>query len=157
MAGNNAGVPVWKRLFDLFLIVITAPGSLPLMIIMAVAVKVLSPGPVFFRQQRVGRGGKSFMMLKFRSMKVNACTQTHECHVEKLIETNQPMTKMDVAGDPRLIPFGWFMRASGLDELPQLINVLRGEMSLVGPRPCTPREFERYTPWQRRRAEALPG
>jgi lipopolysaccharide/colanic/teichoic acid biosynthesis glycosyltransferase len=138
-------------------IAITLPIWLPLMIVIVAVVKVVSPGPVFFRQMRVGYGGKHFMILKFRSMKVNANTNTHESHVEQLIETNRPMTKMDVAGDSRMIPFGWMMRASGLDEIPQIFNVLRGEMSLVGPRPCIPKEFDRYKPEQKRRVEAPPG
>jgi lipopolysaccharide/colanic/teichoic acid biosynthesis glycosyltransferase len=157
MAGNDTRIPSWKRIFDIFLIVITAPVTLPFMIIMAVAVKLVSPGPVFFWQQRVGHGGETFMILKFRSMKVNAPTQTHESHVENLIQSERPMTKMDAAGDSRMIPGGWLMRAAGLDELPQIFNVLKGEMSLVGPRPCTPKEFARYTPEQRKRAEVLPG
>ena len=73
------------------------------------------------------------------------------------MDSNTPMTKMDSKGDPRIIPFGWLLRSSGLDELPQLINVLRGEMSLVGPRPCLPYEYDRYLPWQRERFAAVPG
>ena len=157
MADNELRIPVWKRLFDLILIGATAPIWLPLMIIVAVAVKITSPGPVFYRQWRVGHGGRHFMILKFRSMKVNACTGAHEDHVERLIRTDQRMTKLDAGGDSRLIPGGRIMRASGLDEMPQLFNVVRGEMSLVGPRPCIPREFEYYQPAQRRRVQAAPG
>jgi len=157
MASREYKIPVWKRVFDLLLIGVTAPVWLPLMIVMAVAVKLTSPGPVFFRQERVGYGGKNFMILKFRSMKVNARTQAHEWHVENLIRTDQRMTKMDARGDARMIPGGRMMRALGLDELPQIFNVLRGEMSLVGPRPCIPREFECYKPDQKRRIEAPPG
>ena len=73
------------------------------------------------------------------------------------MECEVPMTKLDAQNDPRLIPLGSLLRATGLDELPQLINVLRGEMSLVGPRPCIPYEYERYQPWQRRRFDAVPG
>jgi lipopolysaccharide/colanic/teichoic acid biosynthesis glycosyltransferase len=90
-------------------------------------------------------------------MKVNAETETHEGYLQRLIQTDCPMTKLDSSGDPRLIPFGKFIRAMGLDELPQIFNVLRGEMSLVGPRPCTTKEFERYEPWQRKRVDAPPG
>ncbi len=97
------------------------------------------------------------MIFKFRSMKVNAETRTHERHFANLIGDNSPMTKLDAAGDPRLIPFGRLLRATGLDELPQLFNVIRGEMSLVGPRPCLPYEFERYEPWQQERVNAAPG
>src|SRR2546423_10828242 len=90
-------------------------------------------------------------------MKVSAETQSHERYLEELIHGNCPMTKLDAQGDPRLAPFGRFLRASGLDELPQLFNVLAGEMSLVGPRPCIPNEFAYYEPWQRERLNAPPG
>ena len=96
-------------------------------------------------------------MWKFRTMKVSAETQSHERHLEDLIRNNKPLTKLDVLGDPRLIPLGRIIRASGLDELPQIFNVLRGEMSLVGPRPCLPNEFASYQQWQRKRVDALPG
>jgi len=105
----------------------------------------------------VGRGGKSFMIYKFRSMKLRAETGVHEAHVEHLIRSNLPMTKLDLVGDSRLIKGGCLLRNSGLDELPQLLNVLRGEMSLVGPRPCLPGEFEFYGPQQRHRFQVQPG
>ena len=90
-------------------------------------------------------------------MKVSAETETHERHFETLMRVDCPMTKLDTYGDPRLAPFGRFLRASGLDELPQIFNVLCGEMSLVGPRPCTPNEFAHYEAWQRERVNGLPG
>src|SRR6202035_2651809 len=97
------------------------------------------------------------MILKFRTMNVNVETQSHERHLEQLIHADCPMTKLDASGDPRIIRGGRLLRATGLDELPQLFNVLRGEMSLVGPRPCTPNEFCRYQPWQQQRVIAAPG
>ena len=97
------------------------------------------------------------MILKFRSMKVNAETRTHEGHLQQLMEADCPMTKLDASGDPRLIPGGRLLRASGLDELPQLFNVIRGEMSLVGPRPCTPNEFDSYEARHRERFQFPPG
>ncbi len=146
----------WKRVFDLSLILLGAVVWVPLMLAIMVAIKLVSPGPVFFRQRRVGFLGRPFLIFKFRSMKVNAETHTHERHVELLIQRDAPLTKLD-ANDKRLIPFGRVFRATGLDELPQIFNVLRGEMSLVGPRPCTPGEFEKYRPEQRQRVNAPPG
>jgi exopolysaccharide production protein ExoY len=150
-------VPGWKTGLDRGLILLSAPLWLPLMLLVMLVVRVTSPGPIFYRQQRIGRGGRRFLMWKFRTMKVSAETQSHERHLEDLIRNNKPLTKLDVLGDPRLIPLGRIIRASGLDELPQIFNVLRGEMSLVGPRPCLPNEFASYQQWQRKRVDALPG
>jgi len=127
------------------------------MTLVALWVAITSLGPVFYRQPRVGFKGCCFMLIKFRTMKVNAETHIHEAYLEHLIVSDRPMIKLDATGDPRLIPGGKFLRATALDELPQIFNVLQGEMSLVGPRPCTVGEFERYAPEQRARANALPG
>ena len=152
-----AGVPSWKRILDITCILLTAPFWLPVVMILTLWIKLASPGPIFFRQERVGHRGRRFMILKFRTMKVNVETQSHERHLEQLIHGDRPMTKLDASGDPRIIPGGRILRAIGLDELPQLFNVLRGEMSLVGPRPCTPHEFSRYQRWQHERVNAPPG
>ena len=90
-------------------------------------------------------------------MKLSADTRTHEQYFQELMRADCPMTKLDSHGDPRLAPFGRILRASGLDELPQIFNVLCGEMSLVGPRPCLPNEFAHYERWQRERVNGLPG
>lgn len=127
------------------------------MVLLMLLTKIASPGPVFYRQKRIGLGGKQFSMWKFRTMKIRAETQEHERYFEELIRTNRAMTKLDTYGDPRLAPFGRILRASGLDELPQIFNVLSGDMSLVGPRPCLPNEFANYELWQRERVNALPG
>ncbi len=149
-------VPLGKRVLDLTLIALALPVLLPLFAFIAVFIKVVSPGPVFFTQKRVGFREKRFRMFKFRSMKVNAETNTHESHTVHLFKSDKPMEKMDHV-DPRLIPFAWVVRSTGIDELPQLINVVRGEMSLVGPRPCTAYEHEVMLPWHKRRFEVLPG
>jgi lipopolysaccharide/colanic/teichoic acid biosynthesis glycosyltransferase len=155
-AAASGEIPTWKRLLDVTCILISLPFWLPVVMVVALWIKIVSPGPIFFRQERVGYHGRRFMILKFRTMKVNVETQSHERHLEQLIGANCPMTKLD-AGDPRIIPGGRILRAMGLDELPQLFIVLRGEMSLVGPRPCTPHEFKRYVVWQRERVNAPPG
>jgi lipopolysaccharide/colanic/teichoic acid biosynthesis glycosyltransferase len=123
----------------------------------ALFIKLCSRGPVLFRQERIGLQGRRFRMVKFRTMKVGADNSAHRQYLQQLISTETPMTKMDLKGDPRLIFLGAILRATGLDELPQLLNVVQGEMSLVGPRPCLPYEYEGYSPFQRRRFEALPG
>ena len=90
-------------------------------------------------------------------MFVGADTGVHQGHLQNLMTSNAPMVKMDSKGDPRLIPFGLMLRSCGLDELPQIFNVLFGDMSLVGPRPCVPYEFDKYLPWQRERFNTVPG
>ena len=150
-------LPGWKRFIDLAMVILLIPVWLPVMTLVALWVAVTSPGPVFYRQPRIGFKGRRFMLMKFRTMKVNAETHVHEAYLEHLIVSDRPMIKLDATGDPRLIFGGKFLRATGLDELPQIFNVLKGEMSLVGPRPCTVIEFERYAPEQRARVNALPG
>jgi lipopolysaccharide/colanic/teichoic acid biosynthesis glycosyltransferase len=149
--------PGWKTGLDITCILLSLPIWLPLMILLMLVTRIASPGPIFYRQERIGLGGRHFFIWKFRTMKLSAETQTHESYFEKLMRVDCPMTKLDAYGDPRLAPFGRILRASGLDELPQIFNVLRGEMSLVGPRPCTPNEFAHYEPWQRERVNGLPG
>lgn len=151
------GFPRWKRIFDLICVLVAAPVWLPVMILVAIWIKLVSPGPTFFRQERIGYRGRHFTILKFRSMKANVETKIHEQYVAQLIQADTPMRKLDTAGDARLIPCGRILRSLGLDELPQILNVLRGDMSLVGPRPCTPHEFQHYQPWQRERVNAPPG
>jgi lipopolysaccharide/colanic/teichoic acid biosynthesis glycosyltransferase len=151
------GLPLWKRMLDLAFIVAVAPGLLILGVGAALVVICGSRGPVFFRQRRVGHKGREFSCYKFRTMHVDAETGTHRDHFRHLMGTETPMTKLDARKDPRLVPLGGLLRVTGLDELPQIINVVRGEMSLVGPRPCIPYEYELYQPWQRRRFDAVPG
>jgi lipopolysaccharide/colanic/teichoic acid biosynthesis glycosyltransferase len=153
---QTIALPRWKRVLDCALILLSAPVVLPLVLLIVFIIKRKSPGPVLFQQQRVGFRGQRFMCLKFRTMHCAAETVSHQSHLQDLINSNAPMTKLDGA-DARIIPFGKILRASGLDELPQLINVLKGEMSLVGPRPCVAYEAEKYLPWQQERFNAAPG
>ena len=154
---GSISTPGWKFALDITCILLALPFWLPLMILLMLVTRIASPGPIFYRQERVGLGGKHFSIWKFRTMQASAETQTHEHYFHELMAVDRPMTKLDAYGDPRLAPFGRFLRASGLDELPQIFNVICGEMSLVGPRPCTPHEFAHYAPWQRERVNGLPG
>ena len=125
----------------------------PLLLVVAVLVKTTSRGPVLFRQPRVGQHGHRFNMLKFRSMVANA--EELKARLSAHNEQKGPVFKMK--GDPRITPIGRFIRKYSIDELPQLLNVLRGEMSLVGPRPPIPSEVAKYEAWQRRRLSVRPG
>lgn len=127
--------------------------ALPMLLI-ALIIRLDSPGPVLYRQVRVGRRGRKFTIYKFRSM-VDGAEELLDALAESTGQENQPIFKL--RRDPRVTRFGNLLRRSSLDELPQLINVVRGEMSLVGPRPPLTHEVERYEPWQRARLEAVPG
>ncbi len=122
----------------------------------ALLVKCMSRGPVLFRQPRISLGGSVFECFKFRTMHVGASTGVHERYLAQLIHSNRPMSKLD-GDDARIFPLARLLRAAGLDELPQLFNVLRGDMSLVGPRPCTVGEYQAYSRAERARAGVLPG
>lgn len=156
-ARSRSAIPLWKRVVDLTCCMLALPFLILCALIMTLVTKLTSPGPVIFRQERVGYKGRRFKIYKFRSMHVNVDPSRHEKHFKNLVGTNAPMVKLDTQGDAWLIPGGWLLRASGLDELPQIINILRGEMSLIGPRPCLPSEAELYQPWQRERFNTLPG
>jgi exopolysaccharide production protein ExoY len=155
-AADFAGVPPWKRVLDICC-VLAGAILLPMLLLIAIAIKLGSKGPVLFKQERVGLLGKRFIIFKFRTMIPGAETAVHETHAATLIGSNTPMTKLDAHGDPRVTRFGRLLRMTGLDELPQLINVLRGEMSFVGPRPCLPSEYNQYLPWQTERFLTQPG
>jgi len=142
-----------KRVFDLVLASPLFVLCLPLMAVVALAVKIDSPGPIFFGQKRVGEGGRIFKMFKFRSMGVDAEARWDE--VVRTTPDGQVIFKQE--NDPRVTRVGRFIRRTSLDELPQLVNVLRGEMSLVGPRPELPWLVEHYEPWQRQRLEVPQG
>jgi len=142
-----------KRLFDIVASACALWVLLPMFGIVAMIIKGSSRGPVFFKQQRVGILGKPFNMLKFRSMVTNA--EELKAKLEKLNEMSGPVFKMK--NDPRVTAIGRFIRKYSIDELPQLINVLRGDMSIVGPRPPVPPEVAKYEAWQRRRLSVRPG
>lgn len=150
-------LPRWKRVLDLLCLAVSLPLIGGLGAVIALWIKLVSSGPVFFRQERVGYGGQRFLCYKFRTMKVHADTSNHRDYLHQLIASEVPMIKLDSQGDDRLIPGAAFLRATGLDELPQLLNVWRAEMSLVGPRPCLPYEYEQYSDWQKGRFAAVPG
>ncbi len=160
-SGNEEAVfvvktPRWKRALDiagsLFGLIMCAP----LFGLIACYIKIVSPGPVFYRQKRVGRGRKDFTFLKFRSMAYNNNTVNHSHHLKDIINFDKPMDKLD-EGDNRIYFGGKILRKTCIDELPQLLNILRGEMSLVGPRPCIPYEADEYERWHTRRFSILPG
>jgi len=129
----------------------------PLLAAVAMTIMLVSPGAPLLKQKRVGYQGRPFTIWKFRTMRVGVDTQVHRQHLKTLIAEDVPLTKLDIKGDSRIIPLGNFMRACCLDELPQLINVLRGDMSLIGPRPSLAFEVSHYRPWQRMRSDTLPG
>jgi lipopolysaccharide/colanic/teichoic acid biosynthesis glycosyltransferase len=145
-----------KRILDLTTVLITSPLWLTAILVGAVWIKIVSKGSVFYRQERIGLAGEKFVIFKFRTMKEGAGTGVHEDHFKQLIQSNQPMKKLDGA-DSRLILGGKLLRATGLDELPQVFNVILGNMSIVGPRPCTPSELETYERPFMRRFSGLPG
>lgn len=144
---------VLKRSLDVIVALIALFLTAPLMVLTALAVRLDSPGPVLFRQQRVGRGGALFSCYKFRSMYIDA-----EQRKQQLMSSNEadgPVFKM--RHDPRITRVGRVIRKLSIDELPQLFNVLRGDMSLVGPRPAVPQEVARYEFDQLQRLDAIPG
>jgi exopolysaccharide biosynthesis polyprenyl glycosylphosphotransferase len=144
---------VIKRAFDLSVTIPALIVSAPVCLLVALAIRLDSPGPVLFRQVRVGRHGEPFVFFKFRSMRQNAETELE--NLRELNEASGPLFK--IRDDPRQTRVGRFIRRTSLDELPQFFNVLRGEMSLVGPRPGLPSEVTSYQDWQRRRLEIQPG
>ncbi|NQU95614.1 MAG: sugar transferase [Candidatus Omnitrophica bacterium] len=142
-----------KRLFDIIFSLLVLVMSSPLFLLVAVVIKRTSPGPVLFKQERTGLNGRKFIMLKFRSMVVGA--EEIKDRLEALNEMRGPIFK--IKKDPRFTPIGRFLRRTSIDELPQFINVLKGDMSVVGPRPPIQEEVEKYEDWQRRRLSMKPG
>lgn len=154
-----------KRVLDVVAACVGLILAAPLAAIIALLIKLSSPGPVLFKQVRVGMNGKEFVFYKFRSMREGCDDTKHREYIKLFIEGNEEELRKLQSGkklykltcDDRVTPIGRFLRRTSLDELPQLINVLRGEMSMVGPRPHLPYEVEMYKPWHRRRLEGMPG
>ena len=143
----------FKRLFDIFIASLAILATLPLMLAIALAIKLDSRGPVLYSHQRLGKGTRRFIMLKFRTMRVSASAIPPELLM--LNESTGPLFKM--RGDPRITRVGRLLRRTSLDELPQLFNVLLGQMSIVGPRPPLPRELAGFETVQRQRLRVVPG
>ena len=174
--GSNIYYAV-KRMMDFVIAFILLMFLSPLMLLVAVIIFIYSPGPIFFKQERVGarrqsHGGRSswkrvnFQCYKFRTMKIDADPSVHQAYVKALIENDEaqmaalqgaPTQPRKLVNDTRIIRPGKFLRKLSLDELPQLWNVLIGDMSLIGPRPAIPYEVEMYKPWHLRRLDAQPG
>jgi lipopolysaccharide/colanic/teichoic acid biosynthesis glycosyltransferase len=163
--GAGSAARILKRCLDLTGSLLVLAALSPLLLLIALMVKLTSEGPVWHRQTRIGEGGRSFTFFKFRSMYHNSDPSLHRDYVTRMI-AGQNVAQGQPAGggiykivnDPRVTPVGRILRRSSLDELPQLFNVLKGDMSLIGPRPPLPYEFERYSVWHRRRVlDARPG
>jgi len=151
-----------KRWIDLFCAAVLLALLSPLMLLIALAIKLDSPGPAIFRQKRVGKRGREFVMFKFRSMFAHADQEVHRQFAKQYINghasgLNGGQAAYKLNGDGRITRVGKWLRRTSLDELPQLFNVLRGEMSLVGPRPAVGYEVEQYSEWHMRRLAVVPG
>ena len=145
--------PIVKRIIDLSGAVAGVVLAMPLMLITAIAIKLESRGPILFAHPRLGKDGRPFVMFKFRSM----CQEASVLQAQLVSQNGVPGPVFKIRSDPRITRIGHLIRKYSLDELPQLWNVLRGEMSLVGPRPPIPDEVTRYHPWQRERLAVKPG
>jgi exopolysaccharide biosynthesis polyprenyl glycosylphosphotransferase len=166
---GRPGIVGWRRVFKRMFDAAAASLALllvsPVLLVVAILIKLDSPGSVIFKQKRIGENGQPFSMLKFRSMRVDADPGVHKAYIKRLIEQNVSPEQLSSSGqrslkmetDPRITRLGRIIRKTSIDELPQLFNVLRGEMSLVGPRPPLPYEMELYEEWHKRRLEVPPG
>jgi exopolysaccharide biosynthesis polyprenyl glycosylphosphotransferase len=144
---------VLKRALDIGLVIVGLPVLVPLFAIVALLIKLEDGGSIFYRTERVGENGRRFQMLKFRSMIPNA----DQLRQQIIAEAGEDPRHPKVADDPRITRVGKFIRRTSLDELPNFINVVRGEMSIVGPRPALPDEVELYENWHRQRLQTIPG
>jgi len=149
----HTGNRIVKRTMDIALAAVALPFAIAITLITALAIRLDSPGPIFFSQERVGLNGRRFKVYKFRSMVVDA----EKMHDDLIRRTGQDPRHPKLANDPRITRVGRWIRRFSIDEVPQIWNILRGEMSWVGPRPAVPQEVELYEPWHRQRLRVLPG
>lgn len=165
-ARRMTGLPAWfKRFFDLIAATILTILLLPFFAILALLVKRSSPGPILFVQERLGRNGRPFRFYKFRSMRHDADDFVHRQFTAMFINGDKDGCQKRNGGkelfkleqDPRVTPIGRWLRRTSLDELPQLLNIIKGDMSLVGPRPPIAYEIENYQPWHFERLKVIPG
>jgi undecaprenyl-phosphate galactose phosphotransferase len=155
VSSNKTIYDIVTTVLDFLICIIIFVITLPFWFILILLIKTTSAGPIFYKPEVVGKNGKSFLMYKFRSMYHNADTSVHEKHVKSIILNNQLTKKLQ--NDNRITTIGRFLRTYSLDEFPQIINVLRGEMKLVGPRPCLSYEALVMEDWHRQRFKVRPG
>ena len=147
-----------KRAMDLLISIPALILLSPLLALVAILIKLDSPGPALFTQERVGRYGKKFRMIKFRSMRTDIDDSIHQQHIEAYAKGELDLSKGNkIEDDPRITRIGKFIRKTSIDEFPQLINVVKGEMSIIGPRPVPIYEVNQYNLWQSERLDAMPG
>ncbi len=146
---------MFKRVFDVVVALMIIMAFMPLWLFIATLIKLSSAGPIFYKARAVGLNGEEFDMFKFRSMRTDASTQLHQDKVVQMIQKNEATTK--IKNDPRITTIGKVLRKLSLDEFPQLLNVVKGNMSLVGPRPNLPYEFKHMADWQKKRFSVIPG
>jgi len=154
---RGLGYAFVKRLIDIIASVLLLAALLPLFVVVAIAIRLDSPGPALYRAKRIGRFGQPFTIVKFRSMRSGCSTNPHVQFVRSLLRDGKTCDLYKVEADSRVTRVGAFMRRTSIDELPQLWNVLRGEMSMVGPRPDVAYAVEDYENWMHRRLDVKPG
>jgi lipopolysaccharide/colanic/teichoic acid biosynthesis glycosyltransferase len=157
IATRLGGYDATKRASDLILASVAMVPLLPFMALLGVLIRLDSEGPAIFRQERVGYGGRTFKIWKFRSMHLDSSDEHHRADAAAWFAGDPAPHGYKATNDPRITRMGRFLRRSSLDELPQLFNVLAGHMTLVGPRPAIPYELEMYEPWYFQRFDAKPG
>jgi lipopolysaccharide/colanic/teichoic acid biosynthesis glycosyltransferase len=154
---RDLGYAAAKRALDLVVAVILLLTLLPIFALIAIAIRAEGPGPIFYRAERIGRFGRPFQVIKFRSMRPGCSTVPHQAFVRSLLRDRTQFSVYKVSEDARVTRVGAFLRRTSIDELPQLWNVLRNEMSLIGPRPDVPYALDEYADWMHRRLLVKPG